>query len=33
MDDPRSSGVWREAAREDHLAEPLPFSFVTLERA
>jgi dihydrofolate reductase len=33
MDDPRSSGAWREAAREDHLAEALPFRFVTLERA
>ncbi len=33
MDDPRSSGAWREAAREDHLAGELPFRFVTLERA
>ncbi|MBA2467512.1 MAG: dihydrofolate reductase [Sphingomonas sp.] len=32
MDDPRSSGEWREVAREDHLAEALPFRFVTLER-
>ena len=33
MGDPRDSGGWREAAREDHLDEPLPFAFVTLERA
>jgi len=33
MDDPRDSGVWRQVAREDHTDEPLPFSFVTLERA
>ena len=33
MDDPRDSGAWREVAREDHADEPLPFSFVTLERA
>jgi hypothetical protein len=33
MDDPRQVGGWREIAREDHLDEPLPFSFVTLERA
>ena len=33
MDDPRSTGEWREAAREDHLGEEPPFRFVTLERA
>ncbi len=34
MEDPRSSGAWREAAREDHPAVNgrLAFSFVTLER-
>lgn len=35
MDDPRSSGCWREVAREDHAAgdgRP-PFRFVTLERS
>ena len=32
MDDPRSSGEWREVAREDHSAEQPPFRFVTLER-
>jgi dihydrofolate reductase len=35
MPDPRSSGDWREVAREEHAGEgeTLPFSFVTLERA
>ena len=33
MDDPRDSGGWREVKREEHADEPLPFSFVTLERA
>ncbi|MFL6751799.1 MAG: dihydrofolate reductase [Sphingomicrobium sp.] len=34
MDDPRASGEWREASREDHPAEDgrPPFRFVTLER-
>lgn len=34
MPDPRSSGQWRETAREEHAGEgePLPFRFVTLER-
>jgi len=35
MEDPRSSGEWRETFREDHPAEGdrPPFRFVTLERA
>ena len=35
MDDPRSSGGWREVAREEHPAENSrpAFSFVTLERS
>ena len=33
MDDPRSSGDWREVACEDHQDEALPYRFVTLERA
>jgi dihydrofolate reductase len=33
IDDPRSTGEWREVAREDHLSEDPPFRFVTLERA
>ena len=33
MDDPRRTGEWREAAREDHSGEEPPFRFVTLERA
>ena len=35
MDDPRSSGGWRETAREEHPAEAdrPAFAFVTLERA
>jgi dihydrofolate reductase len=32
LDDPRSSGEWREIAREDHLSDDPPFRFVTLER-
>lgn len=30
--DPRSSGSWREVAREDHPGGDPPFRFVTLER-
>jgi dihydrofolate reductase len=35
IDDPRSSGEWRETFREDHPAQDgrPPFRFVTLERA
>jgi dihydrofolate reductase len=35
IDDPRSSGDWRETFREDHPAEDgrMPFRFLTLERA
>ena len=33
IDDPRSSGLWTEVAREDHSSEVPPFRFVTLERA
>jgi dihydrofolate reductase len=33
MPDLRTSGEWREIAREDHLAEEPQFRFVTLERA
>lgn len=35
MEDPRSSGQWREAHREEHPAEASrpPFRFLTLERA
>jgi dihydrofolate reductase len=35
IDDPRSSGEWRETFREDHKAEDgrPPFRFVTLDRA
>jgi len=33
IDDPRSTGEWREVAREDHLGEDPPFRFVTLDRA
>ena len=33
LDDPRSSGEWREVAREDRSDEDPPFRFVTLERA
>ena len=32
IDDPRSAGGWREMAREDHVDDDPPFSFVTLER-
>ena len=31
--DPRSSGAWREVARDDHLGDDPPFRFVTLERS
>ena len=33
IDDPRSSGQWREVAREDHPDGDPPFRFVTLARA
>ena len=33
IDDPRSSGQWRETFREEHREGELPFRFVTLERA
>jgi dihydrofolate reductase len=33
MPDPRQSGEWREAFREDHRDTRPPFRFVTLERA
>ena len=33
IEDPRSSGQWREARREDHPSDEPPFRFVTLERA
>ncbi len=33
IDDPRSTGEWREIGREDHSGEDPPFRFVTLERA
>ncbi len=32
LDDPRSSGEWREIARDDHSDDDPPFRFVTLER-
>jgi dihydrofolate reductase len=32
IDDPRSSGAWRESFREEHPEGDLPFRFVTLER-
>ena len=32
IDDPRSSGEWREAAVDDHSDERPPYRFVTLER-
>lgn len=32
IDDPRSSGEWRETFREEHPEGDLPFRFVTLER-
>ena len=33
LEDPRSTGEWREAARDDHPDDDPPFRFVTLERA
>jgi dihydrofolate reductase len=33
VDDPRSSGEWREVASDDHSDDDPPFRFVTLERA
>jgi len=34
MPDPRDGNInWKETAREPHVGEDLPFSFVTLERA
>ncbi|NUQ17691.1 MAG: dihydrofolate reductase [Sphingomonas sp.] len=33
IDDPRSSGDWRETFREEHPEGDLPFRFVSLERA
>ena len=33
LDDPRSTGEWREIARDEHPDEEPPFRFVTLERA
>ena len=33
MDDPRSTGDWREVASDDHSGEHPPFRFVTLARA
>ena len=33
IDDPRSSGEWREIGREDHPGDDPPFRFVSLERA
>jgi dihydrofolate reductase len=33
LDDPRSTGEWREVARDDHSDGDPPFRFVTLERA
>ena len=32
IDDPRSSGDWREIASDDHSEDSPPFRFVTLER-
>ena len=32
LEDPRSTGEWREVAREDHLDDDPPFRFLTLER-
>ena len=32
IDDPRSTGQWREIASDDHSADSPPFRFVTLER-
>ena len=33
IEDPRSTGEWRETFREEHAEGDLPFRFVTLERA
>ncbi|MBA3511822.1 dihydrofolate reductase [Sphingomonas sp.] len=33
LEDPRSTGEWREVERQDHPDEDPPFRFVTLERA
>ena len=33
LDDPRSTGEWREVASDDHSGENPPFRFVTLARA
>ena len=33
IEDPRVTGAWREAAREDHSGEDPPYRFVTLKRA
>jgi len=33
IEDPRSTGAWREVLREDHAADDPPLRFVTLERA
>jgi dihydrofolate reductase len=33
IEDPRSTGEWRETFRDQHLEGELPFRFVTLERA
>jgi len=33
IDDPRSSGAWRETFREEHPDGAPPFRFITLERA
>ena len=33
LDDPRSTGEWREVASDDHSGEDPPFRFVTLARA
>ena len=32
IDDPRSTGQWREIASDDHSEDSPPFRFVTLER-
>lgn len=32
IEDPRSTGSWREVGREDHASDQPPFRFVTLER-
>ena len=33
LDDPRTTGEWREVASDDHAGDDPPFRFVTLERA